>query len=301
MFDYTVRSRRSPWPGAMSLFAHVSAVALLTSLTYGQVAAPPVSSNRSIRYISLAAPLPPPLPAPAPKPRPRTTPVAPAPAPRPLTPAPAPVAVAAVPRPIAPAPAPVRVEPPPRAPEPTVEKPAVVVGLFKDTPSASAVAPRPQAPVSTGFDRPRAATPAAPAAGPVGAAGFGDRRSAPVTQPQRDRGAVAPSGFDVAAAAPAARQQAPAPAVTTPVEVLFKPTPKYTDEARAGRVQGEVVLHVEFGASGRVRVLRVVRGLGHGLDEMAARAAEQIKFKPATEDGRPVDFRANVQIVFRLT
>lgn len=89
--------------------------------------------------------------------------------------------------------------------------------------------------------------------------------------------------------------------MTTPVEVLFKPTPKYTDEARAGRVQGEVVLHVEFGASGRVRVLRVVRGLGHGLDEMAARAAEQIKFKPATEDGRPVDFRANVQIVFRLT
>ena len=84
------------------------------------------------------------------------------------------------------------------------------------------------------------------------------------------------------------------------VEVLSKPTPTYTDEARRLKIEGEVVLEVDFSAAGTVRVLRVVRGLGHGLDESAAQAAQQIRFKPATSEGRPVDYRTTVQIVFRL-
>jgi TonB family protein len=47
-------------------------------------------------------------------------------------------------------------------------------------------------------------------------------------------------------------------------------------------------------------VNRVVSGLGHGLDEAATRAAQQIKFKPAKRDGQPVDFPARVRIEFRL-
>jgi len=43
-----------------------------------------------------------------------------------------------------------------------------------------------------------------------------------------------------------------------------------------------------------------VRGLGHGLDESALRAAQQIKFKPAQRDGRPVDSSATVHILFQL-
>ena len=85
------------------------------------------------------------------------------------------------------------------------------------------------------------------------------------------------------------------------MEVVYKPAPAYTDQARAQRIEGEVVLEVQFTADGQVRVLRVVRGLGHGLDEMAQRAAEQIRFKPATSKGSPVDFRANLTILFRLT
>jgi outer membrane biosynthesis protein TonB len=50
-----------------------------------------------------------------------------------------------------------------------------------------------------------------------------------------------------------------------------------------------------------VRVLRVVRGLGHGLDEAAQRAAVRIRFKPAQSDDRPVDSRATVHITFRLS
>jgi TonB family protein len=47
-------------------------------------------------------------------------------------------------------------------------------------------------------------------------------------------------------------------------------------------------------------VNHVISGLGHGLDESATRAAQQIKFKPAKRDGQPVDFPARVRIEFRL-
>jgi TonB family protein len=89
--------------------------------------------------------------------------------------------------------------------------------------------------------------------------------------------------------------------VDRPVEIVFKPTPEYTDEARGARIEGTVSLELEFAAAGDVRVLRVVRGLGHGLDEAARRAALRIRFKPAQSDGRPVDARATVHITFRLS
>jgi TonB family protein len=86
----------------------------------------------------------------------------------------------------------------------------------------------------------------------------------------------------------------------TPVEVLFKPKPDYTDEARKLKLEGEVLVRILFTAGGEVRVLDVVRGLGHGLDESALRAAQQIKFKPAQRDGQPVDSTATVHILFQL-
>jgi TonB family protein len=55
-----------------------------------------------------------------------------------------------------------------------------------------------------------------------------------------------------------------------------------------------------FLANGTVQVNRVISGLGHGLDEAAVRAAQQMKFKPAKRDGQPVDFPARVRIEFRL-
>jgi TonB family protein len=51
---------------------------------------------------------------------------------------------------------------------------------------------------------------------------------------------------------------------------------------------------------GWVEVIRVIRGLGHGLDEAAVRAAQQIRYKPARRDGQPVEFPASVRIVFQL-
>jgi TonB family protein len=85
-----------------------------------------------------------------------------------------------------------------------------------------------------------------------------------------------------------------------PVVILAKPKPVYSAEALKLKLEGEVLLEVVFPASGGdVQVNRVIKGLGHGLDEAATRAAQQIKFKPAISNGHPVDFPAVVHIVFQ--
>jgi TonB family protein len=89
-------------------------------------------------------------------------------------------------------------------------------------------------------------------------------------------------------------------AVTSTVEILSKPTPTYSAEARDLRTQGDVVLEVVFRADGFVDVVRVVSGLGHGLDEAAIAAAKRIRFTPAKSDRQAVDFSARLRIEFRL-
>jgi TonB family protein len=98
---------------------------------------------------------------------------------------------------------------------------------------------------------------------------------------------------------------APTPVVTaapkaTTLEVISKPPVQYTSEARALRVQGDVVLRVTFTAAGQVLVQGVIHSLGHGLDEEARRVAEQIRFHPATKNGQAVDLTTNITITFQL-
>lgn len=112
-------------------------------------------------------------------------------------------------------------------------------------------------------------------------------------------GRVASAGIPQAAASPVVRQQQEQVAATS-LEILSKPPVRYTSEARALHVQGDVILHVTFLASGHVVVDGVVRGLGHGLDEEARRVAEQIRFRPATRGGHPIDLTTNITITFQL-
>jgi TonB family protein len=86
-----------------------------------------------------------------------------------------------------------------------------------------------------------------------------------------------------------------------PVSIQSKPTPVYTSEAREMKVEGEVLLNVVFTSDGKIQVLNVVRGLGHGLDEAAQRAAQGIRFTPAMRDGRPIDSNVTLHIVFQLS
>ena len=133
----------------------------------------------------------------------------------------------------------------------------------------------------------------------VNAGGFNDgEAAAPV---RAARGKVKAGGFndEVIAATPRERNK-PKSKLDSPVEVLSKVQPAYTDEARRMRVEGEVVLEVTFKADGRLEILRVVDGLGHGLDEAAVAAARKMEFKPARRDGRPVDFTATLRVVFQL-
>jgi TonB family protein len=92
----------------------------------------------------------------------------------------------------------------------------------------------------------------------------------------------------------------PTTTATRAVEILSKPKPAYTDEARKLKLEGEVLVEVVFLASGQVRVVRVVRGLGHGLDESAIAAAQQIRFNPARQDDVLIDFPATVHVLFQL-
>lgn len=137
--------------------------------------------------------------------------------------------------------------------------------------------------------------------GTVASTGFGNGTAIPPPSGGK-KGTVAASGFGDQSAtteAPKKKASAGGPA-DTPVNILDKPRPEYTSEGRSLRIEGDIVLDVVFLTNGTIQVNRVVSGLGHGLDESASRAAQQIKFKPAKRDGQPVDFPARVRIEFRL-
>ncbi len=82
--------------------------------------------------------------------------------------------------------------------------------------------------------------------------------------------------------------------------LLTKIDPEYTDEARRAREQGIVMLHIDVDAHGRPENIKVVQGLGLGLDQRAVDAVRQWKFKPGSINGKPAVSSAEVQVTFRL-
>ncbi|HEY6251168.1 MAG TPA: energy transducer TonB, partial [Candidatus Angelobacter sp.] len=139
------------------------------------------------------------------------------------------------------------------------------------------------------------------ARGTVASAGFGNGVAGPGQGDHQRTGSVVQAGFtEVAAATPMQKARTEVKPALTPVEITYKPLPVYTQEARQIHLEGEVLVRVTFGAAGELRVEQVVRGLGHGLDEAALRAAQQIRFHPARRNGQPYDSTALVHIVFEL-
>ncbi|MGN6593585.1 MAG: energy transducer TonB [Terriglobales bacterium] len=215
--------------------------------------------------------------------------------------------------------------PPPPPPPPTVKlgrfgaphgivavtgQPVAVprLGNFGAGEQADPPDPPPAARVgSAGFDGPaRAGQRSGDAAGQVQSSGFGG--------PEPGDPAAAPPGagdggkiqlHSFAASAPVARAPTPAvaappPAEFTPPQILAWPTPVYTADARRNHIEGEVTVAVRLAADGTVTVLRLIQGLGHGLDENAEAAARQLSFRPARRRGQPVDWTVLVHIQFRL-
>ena len=92
----------------------------------------------------------------------------------------------------------------------------------------------------------------------------------------------------------------PASQATERARLLFKPEPQYTEEARRNQITGTVVLRVVFSLTGQVTNIRVVSSLPFGLTERAIAAARQIRFLPATKNGRPVPVYMQLEYSFNL-
>jgi TonB family protein len=312
LFEFTIPTESAPQSSrslAASIAVHGLAILLLFAIRFSGVSGFPAAPE----HFTLIAParetpvMPPKLQAP----RPREF--------RPLPPAPAHLTI-----PAALIPAPAIEIPKPVLPELPRAAPSLVVSVPVNIPDAKSTVPMPSPkPVvkAAGFESPETSA-TRPVRGAVSAPGSFE--SAHSTDGAPVRPAIArPGGFADASTSsssvalrkvvtsaafgdttveksPVARTQTSAAARLTPVEIISKPRPAYTAEARAKNIEGEVLLEVQFETSGGVRVLRVVRGLGAGLDESAVAAAQGIRFHPATRDGTVTDSTALVHIIFQL-
>jgi TonB family protein len=87
--------------------------------------------------------------------------------------------------------------------------------------------------------------------------------------------------------------------VTSP-KVVYKAEPSYTPEAKAAKIQGQVVLTAVVNAQGRADDIQVTRSLDAGLDANAVGALSQWLFSPGTKDGQAVDVAVTIEINFKL-
>jgi TonB family protein len=311
MFEFTIPPESAPRSArslTLSVMAHALAILLLFSIRFSGIAQLPEARN----HFTLLAPL---------KPTPLAPPKIKIPRPRPFRPAPPLAAHLTVPiAQLIPAPA---IEIPkstlPEMPK-TIPTPVIIPSTFGEARAAaplpapkpvvkaagfesseqSATGPKRGELTSVGsFESAHSAAGAPPRSATARAGGFSDASGASPSDVRKTQ--VLRAGFGdttVANSAPLVRQTVLSRA--TSVEIISKPKPAYTAEARANKIEGEVLLDVQFSASGAVRVLRVVRGLGGGLDETAIAAAQGIRFRPETRNGESIDSVAVVHILFQL-
>jgi protein TonB len=91
------------------------------------------------------------------------------------------------------------------------------------------------------------------------------------------------------------------PAGMKPPSCSYCPDPPYTEEARKSKVQGNVMLEVLVGANGQALKLRILGGIGFGLDERAMQTVQTWRFLPARDaSGRAVPLWVPVEVTFRL-
>jgi TonB family protein len=86
----------------------------------------------------------------------------------------------------------------------------------------------------------------------------------------------------------------------TPPQLLREVRPDYTEEARRQGIEGDVVLEIVVKSDGSVGDVRIVHGLGGGLDRRAVDAVRQWRFTPARRLGAPVDVMVEVAVEFKL-
>ena len=303
-FEITERKRPGAFIASFSIQATVVALVLIVILT----SLAPILIQKKYNAISLVAPT---LSAPSPARQPAVRVLEPQP------PVVSPVLSAPVVR--TPAPQVAHVDPSVDVPTPPAPKPVLQPNLLLTVP------PMPVAkPVHTGsFEETRSvpvqqqtsAPNRAPALAVAGSFGTPATGTGPLSRRGVATGAVfgTQSGVSnqvnkavtsVDFSEPGSAKASPVVAKVSPitsVAIQSKPAPVYTEEARRLRVEGDVVVQVVFTAAGEIRIVGVVKGLGHGLDEAAVAATRQIRFIPARRDGQLIDYPATIHVVFALS
>lgn len=87
--------------------------------------------------------------------------------------------------------------------------------------------------------------------------------------------------------------------ITAPT-LLHEVRPEYTDDARRRGLEGDVILEIVVRRDGTVGDVKVLRGLGGGLERRAIDAVRQWRFSPARRTGTPVDVYVEVAVEFKL-
>ena len=101
--------------------------------------------------------------------------------------------------------------------------------------------------------------------------------------------------------------------------ILYQPEPVYTQAGRKAKVQGVVTVSIVVDEHGQPQNVHIVRSLGigpdgkpdpklkkaarmavDGMNQSAVDAVKQYKFKPATENGKPVAVYLNVEVNFEI-
>lgn len=83
-----------------------------------------------------------------------------------------------------------------------------------------------------------------------------------------------------------------------PPLLLFAQDPHFSEEARTAKISGNIEVYLWVGVDGKPSHVRVVKGLGYGLDEKAVEAVKSYRFRPATQNGVPVLTDLYVEINF---
>ena len=92
----------------------------------------------------------------------------------------------------------------------------------------------------------------------------------------------------------------PKPPVRTSAKRKSEVKPVYTVAARRASVEGRIILLVRISAKGVVKSVKLIKGLGYGLDEAALKAVKRWSYSPATIDGKPVASTRRETVVFML-
>jgi protein TonB len=87
--------------------------------------------------------------------------------------------------------------------------------------------------------------------------------------------------------------------VSAPV-LIYSVDPEFSEEARRAKTAGNVMVNLWVDEKGNPSHVRVIRGVGMGLDEKALAAVKQYRFRPAMENGKPVTVEMNVEVTFTI-